>query len=323
MAAQNTSALISVIIPVYNVEKYLPACLDSVRAQDYQNLEVLLIDDGSTDGSGEICRRYADKDARFRVLTQRNQGQGAARNHGLDQCRGVYIAFADSDDVLAPDCVSALYALIKERPGFIASGEAVSFPEREVCVFPPFSGEDRCLTPEEALLENLYQRSTLDAAVWGRLYPASLFADGKVRFPETYYEDLGTVYRLLRLAKGVTSTKKCLYGYRQCSTGTMLGGFTEKKGKDILTVTERLRRDLQGTSMDKAARCRCFCAVSNVYMTIPDGQYRDSADALWRKMKEYRGGAVLNPAARRKARVGAVASLFGPKLMRFFYRLAR
>ena len=92
------SPLISVIIPVYNVEKYLHRCLDSVIEQTYKNLEVILIDDGSTDHSGEICDDYAAKDVRIHVIHQENQGVSAARNKGLDNVKGEYITFVDSDD---------------------------------------------------------------------------------------------------------------------------------------------------------------------------------------------------------------------------------
>ena len=95
--------LISVIIPVYNVEKYLRRCLDSVIAQTYQNLEIICVDDGSIDDSGKICDQYAVRDARIKVIHQENQGLSAARNRGLDAAEGEYIAFVDSDDYILED----------------------------------------------------------------------------------------------------------------------------------------------------------------------------------------------------------------------------
>ena len=95
--------LISVIIPVYNVEKYLHRCLDSVIAQTYQNIEIICVDDGSIDESGRICNQYAVRDARIKVIHQENQGLSAARNRGLDAAEGEYIAFVDSDDYILED----------------------------------------------------------------------------------------------------------------------------------------------------------------------------------------------------------------------------
>lgn len=106
----NDNPLISVIIPVYNMEKYLRRCLDSVLAQDYTNLEILVVDDGSTDGSWAICQEYARKDARITVIHQENGGLSAARNTGLDRATGAYIAFVDSDDYILPNMYSAMLA---------------------------------------------------------------------------------------------------------------------------------------------------------------------------------------------------------------------
>ena len=100
--------LISVIVPVYKVEQYLHRCVDSILAQTYTNLEIILIDDGSPDRSGAICDEYAAKDSRIRVIHQKNAGLGAARNAGLDVCSGEYIAFVDSDDTLPEDALEQL-----------------------------------------------------------------------------------------------------------------------------------------------------------------------------------------------------------------------
>ena len=107
--------LISVIIPVYNVVSYLRECLDSVVKQTYAQLEIILIDDGSTDESGAICDYYASVDQRIRVLHQKNAGLGPARNAGLDICTGAYITFVDSDDFLALDMIELLYKKISEQ----------------------------------------------------------------------------------------------------------------------------------------------------------------------------------------------------------------
>ena len=112
--------LISVIVPVYKVEKYLNQCIESVLAQTYQNLEIILVDDGSPDRSGEICEEYAKKDTRIRVLHKSNGGLSTARNTGLQIISGAYIAFLDSDDYLAPDMYETLYRELIENDADIA-----------------------------------------------------------------------------------------------------------------------------------------------------------------------------------------------------------
>ena len=108
------SPLISVIVPVYKVEKYLPACLDSLLAQTYRNFELLLVDDGSPDKCWEILQQYAAQDARVRIFRKENGGVSSARNFGLEQARGEYIGFVDSDDFVAPQYLEWMYRAIKQ-----------------------------------------------------------------------------------------------------------------------------------------------------------------------------------------------------------------
>ena len=106
--------LISIIVPVYNVEQFLARCIDSIRAQTYRNIEILLIDDGSTDNSGRVCDEYAKQDGRIKVYHKPNGGVSSARNYGLDRATGKYIGFVDSDDFIAPDMYEYLIQLIKD-----------------------------------------------------------------------------------------------------------------------------------------------------------------------------------------------------------------
>ena len=109
-------SLISVIVPVYNVKEYLNTCVESILNQTYENLEVILVDDGSTDGSGEVCDSYAKTDARVQVLHTKNGGQAAARNRGIEVCNGEYLTFADSDDSMEPELIETLY-FAQEKSG--------------------------------------------------------------------------------------------------------------------------------------------------------------------------------------------------------------
>ena len=110
----NLNPTISIIVPVYNTERYLPKCLDSIAAQTFTDFEVLMIDDGSTDGSREVCERYSRSDSRFVTIHQSNQGVSASRNNGLKQARGNYIAFVDSDDYVHPQMLELLYKAIRQ-----------------------------------------------------------------------------------------------------------------------------------------------------------------------------------------------------------------
>lgn len=108
---------ISIIVPVYNVERYLPECLDSLLGQTYRELEIILVDDGSRDASGRICDAYGERDSRIRVIHQQNQGLSPTRNHGLDIATGDYIAFVDSDDYVAEDMMEKMLSALKGGGG--------------------------------------------------------------------------------------------------------------------------------------------------------------------------------------------------------------
>ena len=137
---------ISVIVPVYNVEAYLPQCVDSILHQDYPDLEVILIDDGSTDHSGEICDRYATADSRIRVIHQKNGGAAAAKNAGLRIAAGEYLSFVDSDDYLEPNVYGFMLETLLDN-----QADAVQFSFREVF---RSRTEEQLLTPE--VLEGVY-----------------------------------------------------------------------------------------------------------------------------------------------------------------------
>ena len=110
---------ISVVIPVYNVEKYLEQCLDSVIAQSFEDIEVICVNDGSTDSSLEILKRYADNDSRIKIISQKNKGAGAARNVGIENAAGEYVYFMDSDDYLNADAFERLNDFLDDKPDFV------------------------------------------------------------------------------------------------------------------------------------------------------------------------------------------------------------
>lgn len=172
--------LISVIVPVYNVEKYLHKCINSILNQTYKNLEVILIDDGSTDNSGKICDEYALKDNRIKVIHKENGGLSSARNAGLDICSGDYIGFVDSDDYIAEDMYEYLYVnLIKNNADVAMCNFYNVFEnriERSFCI------NDFDLIDQEKMLSiNLKYAYNAFIAVWNKLYKKTIIEN--IRFP--------------------------------------------------------------------------------------------------------------------------------------------
>ena len=209
---------ISVIVPVYNVEKYLSKCVESILAQTHKNLEIILVDDGSPDRCGAICDEYAKKDSRVRVIHKENGGLSDARNAGLAVCTGDYIGFVDSDDRIAPDMYESLVAFAEKEDLDVAMcGTADVWPDHESGTpkFPPVVITDT----EELITEILVnQRGGAAVPVWSRIYRASRFKDllfEKGRYYEDGYYLLPWILRTRRF--GRFSNRKYFYIHREGS----------------------------------------------------------------------------------------------------------
>ena len=228
--------LISVIIPVYRVEEYLRRCVDSVLAQTYENMEVILVDDGSPDGCPAICDSYAASDSRVRVLHQENAGLSGARNAGIDASSGKWLAFVDSDDYLAPHFLERLYKACIDTDSELGvcrweyvKGEPI--PERG-------SGEVRVYTGRE-MLANLY---TPDGAyfvvAWNKLYRRELFQE--IRYPQgRIHEDEATTYRIYDRTERAAYVDSSLYGYF-VTPSSITRGFNPKRMDWVRAVAERM-----------------------------------------------------------------------------------
>ena len=193
---------ISVIIPVYNVQEYLPKCLDSVIAQTYGNLEILLVNDGSTDQSGEICDRYAQKDSRIHVIHQDNKGLAAARNTGIEAAAGTYIGFVDSDDWIELDMYEFLYDLLHEHQADLAICRLREISSTNLTNYS--TGQLLVCDGLTAFKKMILQAHTypLNIGVVNKLYKKELLTD--CTFP------------VGRLTEDIYFTPKVLYRCRKC-----------------------------------------------------------------------------------------------------------
>ena len=206
---------ISVIVPVFNVAGYLPQCVDSILSQDYGNLEVILIDDGSTDGSGELCDRYAALDSRVRAIHQKNGGAAAAKNVGLRLATGEYLAFADSDDYLEPGAYGFLMKILLEN-----GADAVQGSFREV--YRNRAEEQRI---SEEILEGYdyllrFPKDFSCALLWNKLYRRALF-DG-VFFEEGHkIDDEYFTYQGFLQPRKVVRMDRVVYNYRKRASSVM------------------------------------------------------------------------------------------------------
>lgn len=233
----NSEIKVSVIVPVYNAEQYIHRCLKSLIDQSYGNLEIILVDDGSTDESGKLCDDYAAEDIRIKVIHQENSGQGTARNTGLNAAVGDYIAFVDSDDYVAPYMYEKIINIFLEKEVdivcfdlHIGYEEDYSFSQKNAEV-EVYEGID--------FLRSLYEIKNFDSSVL-KVYRKELF--NNVRFPigRTMGEDVGTVYKLIYKAKKIAKYKNEIYYYYQSPGSTMRGKFSLDKAEECNSFKERL-----------------------------------------------------------------------------------
>lgn len=202
---------IAIIVPVYNVKNYLKKCIESILNQTYSNLEIILVDDGSTDGSGKICDDYSF-DERILVLHKRNEGLSIARNTGVAVSEAKYIMFVDSDDYISIDCVEYLYHIMNKHNADISMGfcPAVKIGEdykRKTDI------HDVCLDSEKTLEKMCYKDEICNSA-WGKLYKRELVQ--KYPYPAGWiFEDLATTYKIIGDCKKIAIGSKDIYYYVQ------------------------------------------------------------------------------------------------------------
>ena len=257
---------ISVIVPVYNVEKYLPRCLDSILAQTFRDFELILVDDGSTDASGAICEEYAARDSRIRVLHQENQGQAAARNRALDIAQGEYIGFVDSDDYIHPQMFEILM-----RNAWAHDADISVCCCRMVNAGGLYSelSQDECKQwqGKEFLTHCLLNHVRLKPWILcDKLFRRSCFAS--LRMPEgRINEDNAVVYKALYEAKCVVDCSEELYYYFQHDQSTVNQRFA-KKHLDWLIVLEEMlayfEEKKDSVLLDKMNRSYLF-ALEDLY----------------------------------------------------------
>ena len=218
--------LISVIVPIYNVEKLLPRCIDSICAQTYQHLEIILVDDGSPDNCGKICDEYAKKDERIRVIHQENAGLAGARNAGILAATGEYLGFIDSDDHIAPDMYETLLKNIEEEDADIAiCGRYLEFESGELV--PMLTFDEKQIFDSHEAVKRFLLSDGFDAAAWDKLYKKSIWGD--MKYPLYYIsEDVPVTSQLLLKAKKVVHCGRPLCFYYQRAGSLSHAAYNEK-----------------------------------------------------------------------------------------------
>lgn len=231
---------LSIIVPVYNVEKYLPKCIESILNQTIKNFELLLINDGSTDGSGEICERYAQSDYRIKVIHQNNGGLSNARNKGISRARGKWIGFIDSDDYIHREMYQILYDMVTREKAEIGVCELEKIYEtNKVKKDYKHTYKITKMQKEEVLLKINREPFLWDVAC-NKLYAKRLFEE--IKYPEgMIFEDMDISHRLFYSAEGISYTDKVLYYYVQREGSILNASFNIKRLDRLKALQHRIQ----------------------------------------------------------------------------------
>lgn len=236
--------LVSVVVPIYNVEKYICECIDSILKQTYEYLEIILVDDGSPDNCSKICDEYARRDNRIIVIHKENGGLSSARNAGINVATGKYIIFVDSDDTILLDMIQVLVRVAEEKNAEIVScGITSDLKKLEL----NHSEEIRCVNVHDAL-KLIFSEKEMTTSASGKLYLRQLWEN--ITFPEKMiYEDLATVYKVIMVCDEICIIPENKYYYRPNDKGITGGGFSKKK-LQYFEVTDMVRTDIEKTYPD-------------------------------------------------------------------------
>ena len=274
---------ISVIVPVYNVESYLRRCIDSILDQTYKNIEIVLIDDGSTDSSGDICDIYADRYAIIKSIHKENKGPSDTRNVGVENAKGEYIYFLDSDDYIIRDCLDILYKNAKESDADLSCGSFGFFDDNHPVQIKARTNSVSSCSGEKACIDLLYGRcfytSSCNILIKQNIARGSLFPVGK------YHEDEMTTFRYFLKASRVVKTEIQTYFYYQRE-----GSIMHSRGQPV--IDEALSADYYvdvcgkvGGMVSKAALCKKYFLYVDVLESYPE--IREKEPELYCKLKEY------------------------------------
>ncbi len=314
---------ISIIVPIYKVEKYLNKCIDSVLCQTFTDFELILVDDGSPDSCPKICDDYAKKDSRVKVIHKPNGGLSDARNAGIEVAGGDYLAFIDSDDFVAPDTYEHAYNLMLEHNADMVVYDAVIVGETDDATFTDAT-KTFVMDKDLALKEMIVNRK-FSVNAWNKLYKKELFSS--LRYPKgMLYEDLALTYKLIDLCNTVvyTSAKKYAYVQRQSS---IMGqtGYKMKKDK-VLIVKEMIEYFIARENKFEICSGIASYLVNDVYKMASRGNLVSSNEyvsELKDCLKKYKKEMLGNPFVSFKDKKVLKLSVRHTKFLQFLYSKVR
>ena len=316
--------MVSVIVPIYKVERFIRTCIESIINQTYKDLEIILVDDGSPDDCGSIIEEYAKIDSRVRVIHKINGGLSDARNAGLEVASGEYVTFVDSDDFILPRMIEDIVNIAEQEGADVVECQRVRCAEEDTIKTICYKEQDNTVVSYDckAIMANFLVKKRIRVTAWAKLYRRSLFSE--IRFPYgKYHEDVFTTYKILHLAKKVSSTERVGYVYRINSGSIMQEKFSKKSLDSIegkLLQADFVREHYPELRLyaDAEVIYACnMCMKKMAKVNFEEKEIDVMLRALYKKyIKQYlRSGASL------AGKVCAIAAFISLPLTRKFLRL--
>lgn len=314
--------LISIIIPVYKVEDYLERCVDSVLNQTYENIEVILVDDGSPDKCGEMCDKYAQKHDNVIVIHQKNQGLSAARNTGIRTAKGQFLGFVDSDDFIEKNMYELLYDVLEVNNADISVGGIIDCYEETGIKEKDFNKEVKVYTGEEAIKDVLINQGNITAHVVTKLYRKQIF--DMISFPEgKLYEDSFTIIDFLIKAEKIAVVNHGVYYYWHRGGSIVESPFSER---DMHLI--RAWENNQKTIMKKMPELKeaiefryfwsCFYLLDKIY--IEDKKHNEEAELVY-ILKNNFSNIIKNKYFRKNRKLAMVVLKISRKCYKILCRM--
>ena len=311
---------ISIIIPVYNVEKYLNKCLNSVIEQTYKNIEVILIDDGSTDNSGKICDEYAKNDIRIKIIHQQNGGVSTARNNGLEHATGKYITFVDSDDYIEKEMIETMAKKIMKKNADIVICGVTDRDEENNIINQSLNKKENVFNNIEAIKEMLDEK-LFYSVCWAKLYKKELFRNIKFNSKIRIAEDMDVLYRVFYKSNKIIQIPERLYNWTSRGDSVTKGN-DMSKWQDEIDVCENIIKfceencnEIEDYAVKRYIRINLTLSLNN----LKENGTKENYNTLKKNLKKY--DIEKNKAIRKKEKIKVKMIIYHPKVIKLLYKI--
>lgn len=319
---QENQELISVVIPVYKVEKYLEKCIESLLKQTYTKLEIILVDDGSPDNCGKICDDYAQKYSQIKVIHKENGGLSDARNTGIIHSKGSYITFIDSDDYVDEEYIEVLYnSIISNDADLSVVAHRVLYEKN--CIDK--STSEMFCANSEIILEKILYDDGVDLSAWGKLYKISLFDE--IKFPKgRLYEDSATTYKLIDSSEKIVVYSKALYNYVIRNDSISNNEFHEKK-MDLITSTKEMTDFIKNKYPDLENACDrrlMYSYLSTLtQLAMSNKKFPEEQAKMMNYIKNNRLKILRDNRIPKRDKIALISTMFGFNTFRIMWNTYR